>query len=67
MIKPKQGWTWLSNSTKWHYFKEGSNTTLCGKFMLLRGPDELDDTNHNSRDNCLACKRKYQAEQELLS
>jgi len=57
MEKNKEGWTWLTNSTKWHYFVEGRS--LCGKFMLLSIP-ELEQGNDGSLDNCMACRKKLE-------
>ena len=51
----KEGWTWLFNSRKWHYFKDGMS--ICGKFMLL-GKGELEQGNDDSPDNCVQCKKK---------
>lgn len=31
-----EGWTWLTNSRKWHYFVEGRS--LCSKWMLFGNP-----------------------------
>jgi hypothetical protein len=52
----KEGWTYLLNSRKWHYFTDEENKSLCGKFMLLSLP-ELEQGNDESPDNCAACKR----------
>lgn len=52
-----EGWTFLWNSTKWHYFVEGRS--LCGRFLLLANP--AFDCHIDSPDNCKACLRKYQA------
>ena len=57
MNENKEGWTWLSNSTKWHYFVD--NRSLCGKFALLRIP-KLEQGNDGSLDNCIACKKKLE-------
>lgn len=54
-MKKKEGWTWLVNSRKWHYFVDGK--ALCGKFMLLHVGD-LETGKDNSPDNCTGCKRK---------
>ena len=53
-MKNKEGWTWLTNAIKWHYFREGQS--LCKKYMLL-GSGELELGNNNSPDNCAACKK----------
>jgi precorrin-2 methylase len=50
----KEGWTWLINSKKWHYFRNG--ISLCGKFMNLGNPN-LEQGNNESSDNCAACKK----------
>ena len=52
-----EGWTYLLNSRKWHYFTADRNQSLCGKFMLLKLP-ELEQGNDDSQDNCAACRRK---------
>jgi hypothetical protein len=56
-MEKKEGWTWLINSTKWHYFKD--RQSLCGKFLLL-GNIELEQGNDNSPDNCKACIKKLE-------
>ena len=48
------GWSWLRNSEKWHYFVGGRS--LCGKWMGLR-LGELEQGNDESMDNCTACKK----------
>lgn len=58
-----EGWTWLSNSTRWHYFRGGRS--LCGKFMLL-GKHELQPGSDDSRDNCAACRHKLEAERRRM-
>jgi hypothetical protein len=61
-VSANEGWTWLHNSRKWHYFKGGR--AVCGGFMLLAHPSEGYQTgNDNSPDNCAACKRKRLAPQ----
>ena len=51
-----EGWTWLVNSRKWHYFTQ-DKLSLCGKFMLL-SLGALEAGNDDSPDNCAACKKK---------
>lgn len=58
----KEGWTWLSNSNKWHYFR--NNTSLCNRFMLLAVGD-LEQGNDASPDNCMACRKKLEKERQL--
>lgn len=52
--KINEGWTYLINSPKWHYVREGR--TLCNRFMVLN--TEFEQGNDNSVDNCKACKKK---------
>ena len=54
-IMNKEGWTWLWNVKKWHYFREGRS--LCGKYLLM-GSGELDQGNDNSPSNCKSCCKK---------
>ena len=51
----KEGWTWLHNSKKWHYFVDGRS--LCGRWMLFSNPG-LEQGNDDSPDNCKACSKK---------
>lgn len=51
----KEGWTWLTNSSKWHYFV--NKKSLCGRFAIW-SDDDLEQGNDDSEDNCAACKRK---------
>jgi len=55
-----KGWTWIVNSPKWHYITEDTNPrTLCGRWIVFGVRDEdLQDDNHNSVDNCKACRKK---------
>jgi hypothetical protein len=63
----KQGWTYLLNSRKWHYFTSERNSSLCGKFMLLRLPDDLQQDNNGSPDNCVACRRALEKQAAVLN
>lgn len=51
----REGWTWLENSKKWHYFVDGR--ALCGRWLLVSTP-KLEQGNDDSPDNCLACQKK---------
>lgn len=51
----QEGWTYLINSPKWHYFV--GNRSICSRFMLLSLP-ELEQGKEESPDNCKACKTK---------
>ena len=57
--KNTEGWTWLSNSMKWHYFIREDGKSLCGKWGLWGSP-ELEQGNDDSPENCVACKRKLE-------
>jgi hypothetical protein len=60
--KAAEGWTWLHNSKKWHYFR--GQKSLCGKFMLLSQPyDGYVTDDKNSPDDCAACRKKRNTEQ----
>ena len=50
-----EGWTWLSNSRKWHYFIRADGRSLCGKYLLFKVPDELEADDGPSVDNCAGC------------
>lgn len=53
---PKEGWGWLLNSRKWHYFLPGGRS-ICGKWLAL-GNQTLEQGNDTSSDNCAACRKK---------
>ena len=56
-----EGWGWLSNSPKWHYFVDGKS--LCSKWALWGNP-ELSQGNDDSPDNCKACQKKLEKRRE---
>jgi hypothetical protein len=55
----KEGWTWLMDSRRWHYFREGRS--LCNCFLLW-GKPELEQGENDSPSNCAVCKRKLAKE-----
>ena len=57
--KPEEGWTWLINATRWHYFRGGRS--LCGRWGLF-GSAKLEPDNHDSTDNCAECRRRIKKE-----
>lgn len=57
--KPREGWAWLSNSPKWHYFVAGRS--LCGKWLMVSG--DLEQGKDNSPDNCAICRRELKKRQ----
>lgn len=57
-VKSKEGWKWLINSTKAHYFRGGQS--LCRRWMSFG--TTFEQGNDESPDNCKACVKKLQAE-----
>ncbi len=56
-MESRQGWNYLTNSPKWHYFVDGQS--MCGRWLGLGLNDCNDDPKtDNSPDNCAACKKK---------
>lgn len=56
MAEHKEGWNWLWNATKWHYFGHDGRS-LCGRYLSFSAQDaELG--NDNSSSNCKACRDK---------
>ncbi len=54
-----KGWAKLDNATKWHWFNsEMGNTSLCGKYMVLRKPAMLEEGIDDSPDNCKPCMKR---------
>jgi hypothetical protein len=56
--KLREGWTWLTNSNKWHYFRDGRS--LCGKFGLFptMNGDFEDGSGVDDEVKCSGCKAK---------
>jgi hypothetical protein len=54
-----EGWNWLVNTPKWHYFRGG--ISLCGSWMGL-GLKEYEQGGDDSPDNCKACQKKLAKE-----
>jgi hypothetical protein len=48
-----EGWKWLFNSPKWHYFIKGKS--LCGRWLSFGGGYQKG--NDDSPDNCKACAK----------
>lgn len=55
-----EGWTYLFNSPKWHYFRGGRS--LCGWWMIF-GNDFFERGNDKSLDKCKACINALEKEQ----
>lgn len=51
-----EGWTFLVNATKWHYFR--NSRSLCGKWMYLGDDADLEQGKLQSPDNCEACRKR---------
>ena len=52
----KEGWSWLYNSPKYHYFREGRS--LCKRWMILGPGDFEQDWKDDMPDNCAGCQKK---------
>jgi hypothetical protein len=59
-----EGWGYISNSPKWHYFRNGRS--LCGRWGSF-GRTDLEQGNDGSPDNCKACRTKITAEKAKAS
>lgn len=63
----KQGWGYLKNSPKWHYFDAATAMSACGRWMRLGSMDGLEDSGDNSPDNCKQCRAKVLKARAALS
>lgn len=54
-----EGWKWIIESRKWHYFRNGRS--LCGRWATLSNAG-FETGNDDSPDNCAECKRKIMAQ-----
>jgi len=55
-----EGWVFLINSKKWHYFVDGES--LCSGWMYWgKSLDDFQKGNNDSPDNCAKCKKKLLA------
>lgn len=57
--KLTEGWKWLVNAPKWHYFREGRS--LCGRWLTFSNSG-FEQGNLESPDNCKACVKKLEKE-----
>lgn len=57
-MSDEKGWAPVSNSRKWHYFEK--SLSLCGRWLRTSW-QPLQDDNHDSPDNCKACRTKMAA------
>lgn len=58
--KLTEGWTWIIGSPKWHYVR--NFRSLCGRWLLLVMPEDIEQGNDTSKDNCMGCRRKLEKE-----
>lgn len=58
--KPTEGWTWLYNTPKWHYFI--NQESLCKRWMLFTKGTYLEANMKTYRDDyCKVCTKKLKA------
>ncbi len=58
--KPNEGWTWLYNTPKWHYFVK--QQSLCRRWMLFTGGAYLEPEMRSNRIGyCKICEKKLKA------
>jgi hypothetical protein len=62
-VKRKEGWAFLWNSKKVHYFRE--SRSLCGRWLCF-SMEFYPDENLNSPDNCAECRRRRTKELEKM-
>lgn len=62
MEKVTEGWAWLLNADKFHYFVKGRS--LCCKYLLLGAFDKCEP--RTDTDKCADCRKKV-AKLELQS
>jgi hypothetical protein len=58
--KPSEGWTWLYNTPKWHYFVD--QESLCKRWILFtKGAFLEPDIKAYNSDYCKICRKKLKA------
>jgi hypothetical protein len=61
-----EGWHWLENSSKWHYFGDDGRS-LCGRWATFdKKPENFEQGADSSSDNCVACAKKLLARRTAL-
>lgn len=64
IINKKEGWTWLYQASKWHYFRE--QNSLCRKWAIFNHPKEGYEIGNNDSDsNCKTCMKIIAKESEI--
>ncbi len=61
---PAEGWKWLINSTKYHYFRD--NRSLCGRYGVFSMGDVTPDNGVNA-DDCKCCRKKLDKEKSNVN
>lgn len=56
VVTGDQGWKYLFNAPKQHYFKQGQS--LCGRWMTFGHGDCTEDDGKPQQDECVSCRRK---------
>ena len=61
----REGWTWVNNSPRWHYFRGG--ISLCGAWQMggsvsTGTPANLTPVVEQSDSNCARCRKRRRAE-----
>lgn len=56
----RRGWGWVRTRTKAHYFLTRGQFSLCQK-VARAGAYGLEDTMHDSPDNCVICRKLHAA------
>ena len=56
----KEGWNYLVNSPKWHYFRDGRS--LCRRWGIYGKNEDSQQGNNGSPDNCKACRTALEKE-----
>lgn len=57
----KEGWNYLFNTPKWHYFRDGRS--LCKRWMIFGDNADAQLGKNESPDNCKACRTALEKEQ----
>lgn len=61
-----EGWNWLWNSRKWHWFGQDGRS-LCRRFLLLGTNRDAQHGNDSSPDNCAECARRLAKQQSAVT
>lgn len=56
--RPEGGWGWPMNSRKAHWFHQGDNQSLCGRWLFLGPKDPAPLGIERGADDCAECDRR---------